>query len=188
MTTVATEKGQLNGVNLSLLHKLLEDVKGNRVSGVTRWGVSTRWVSGAQSESEVKGYEINGQHVARSFRFRTDEPKELAGGNQFPNPQEYLLGALNACMVVGYVALSTLYGIELESLAIETEGEIDLRGFLGLSKEVKPGYDEIHYRVKIKGNGTEAQFREIHEFVTATSPNRFNLSQPVKLTSELIVQ
>src|SRR6185369_15856263 len=117
-----------------------------------------------------------------------DEPLELAGGNTFANPQEYLMGALNACMVVGYVALSTHFGIELETLEISCEGEIDIRGFLGLSKEVKPGYDEIRYTVRIKGNGTEAQFREIHEMVKATSPNYFNISQPVKLKSELVVE
>lgn len=185
--TQAQDLTRLNGVNVPALKKLLSDVKNDRLRGMTRWGVTTRWITGAVTETTVEGYDIGGTHVQRRFAFRTDEPHELAGGNKFANPQEYLMGAFNACMMVGYVALSTLYGIELESVEIETEGEIDLRGFLGLSKEVKPGYDEIHYTVRIKGNGTEAQFREIHEIVMATSPNRFNISQPIHLTSELVV-
>jgi len=188
MTTTATlDQTRLNGINVPVVGKLIEEVTNNPNAGHTHWGVTTRWITGAVSETEVTGFHMDGRHVARSFRFRTDEPRELAGSNTFPNPQEYLLGALNACMVVGYVALATHFGVELESLEIESNGEIDLRGFLGLSKEIKPGYDEIHYHVRIKGSGTEEQFKQIHEMVKATLPNYFNLSQPVRLTSELIL-
>jgi hypothetical protein len=183
----ATQPGtdRLNGVNVPVLHKLLEDVKCDRVHGNTHWGVTTRWMGGAISETEVTGYEIAGKRVKRGFKFRTDEPLELAGDNQYANPQEYLMGAFNACMMVGYVALSSLMGIELESVEIESEGYIDLRGFLGIDPAVKPGYDTIHYIVSIKGNGTPQQFKKIHETVMRTSPNRFNIANPIKLTSAL---
>jgi uncharacterized OsmC-like protein len=187
MTTTQTDLTRLNGVNVPLMQQLMSDVKNNPGNANTKWGVSTRWITGTLSETLVEGCQIRGKNVSRTFRFRTDEPLELAGSNTVPNPQEYLMGALNACMVVGYVALSTHFGIELETLEIDCEGEIDLRGFLGLSKDVKPGYDEIRYTVHIKGNGTEEQFRQIHEMVKATSPNYFNISQPVKLVSNLII-
>ena len=70
--------------------------------------------------------------MQKDFTIRVDEPLELCGTNQFPNPQEYLLAALNACMIVGYVAACALEGITLQELRIETSGDIDLRGFLGL--------------------------------------------------------
>jgi uncharacterized OsmC-like protein len=187
MTTTAVESELLNGVNLPVLRKLLNDVKHDGARGKTEWGVTTRWAGGAVTETEVTGFGISGTRVKRSFRFRTDEPRELAGTNEFANPQEYLLGAFNACMVVGYVAVASLFGIALESLEIETEGEIDLRGFLGLDPNVKAGYEELHYTVRVKGAGTEAQLREIHEIVMKTSPNRYNISQPIKLTSELVI-
>jgi uncharacterized OsmC-like protein len=186
-TNQDAKNDRINGVNVPVLRKLLDDVKHDRANGMTKWAVTTRWIEGGVSETEVDGYHFAGRYVKRHFTFRHDEPHELAGSNTFPNPQEYLMGALNACMMVGYVALSSLFGIELESVEIETEGEIDLRGFLGLDRTVKPGYDEIHYTVRIKGNGTPAQFQEIHNIVMATSPNRFNISQPVKLTADLIV-
>jgi uncharacterized OsmC-like protein len=187
MTTTATTE-KLNGINLPVLHKLLEDVKRDSAQGRTAWGATTRWVGGAVTETEVTGCDIGGKRISRQFKFRTDEPLELGGQNSFANPQEYLMGAFNACMMVGYVALSALFGVELESLEIQCEGEIDLRGFLGISDKVKPGYDEIHYTVRIKGNGTPAQFKEIHDIVTKTSPNRFNISQPIKLKSKLVVE
>ena len=188
MTTTAIKSDRINGINLPVLHKLLEDVKRDSAQGRTAWGVTTRWVGGTVTETEVSGCQISGRQINRHFKFRTDEPLELGGTNTFANPQEYLMGAFNACMVVGYAALSALYGIELESLEIQCEGEIDLRGFLGLDPKVKPGYDQIHYTVRIKGNGTPEQFKEIHETVIKTSPNRFNISQPIKLTSELVIE
>ena len=98
------------------------------------------------------------------------------------------MAAMNACMLAGYVAGCSLKGIELESLTIETEGELDLRGFLGIDKTVKPGYDEIRYTVHIKGNGTTQQFEEIHDTVMATSPNFFNMANPIMLNPQLVVE
>lgn len=98
------------------------------------------------------------------------------------------MAALNACMTVGYTALCALEGIELEEIRIETRGDIDLRGFLGLDPNVKPGYDEIQYTVHIKGDGTPEQFRKIHERVIATSPNRFNIANPIRLKTDLVVE
>jgi hypothetical protein len=90
-------------------------------------------------------------------------------------------------MTVGYVAGAALHGVELESLQIESEGNIDLRGFLGFD-HVPAGYDEIRYTIRVKGNGTPEQMKKIHELVMATSPNRFNLAQPIKLTANLVIE
>jgi len=79
-------------------------------------------------------------------------------------------------------------GIVLEDLHIETTGDIDLRGFLGLDENVKPGYDELKYTVHIKGDGTPEQFQKVHEIVSATSPNRFNIGNPIKLNSKLMIE
>ena len=85
---------------------------------------------------------IGGEEVPRRFSFDIDEPYELGGSNAFANPQEYLLAALNACMTVGYVAQCAIRGITLTQLEIETEGEIDLRGFLGIDPTVAAGLRE----------------------------------------------
>jgi hypothetical protein len=98
------------------------------------------------------------------------------------------LAALNACMIVGYAAQCSLHGITLEKLEIETQGEIDLRGFLGIDPAVPPGYDNLSYVVRIRGNGTREQFAEIHKAVMATSPNFHNVSRPVDLKPSLVVE
>ncbi|MFO7714374.1 OsmC family protein [Desulfosarcina sp.] len=94
-------------------------------------------------------YRIGGQSVKKDITIATDEPLELGGTNTHANPQETLMAALNACMTVGYAVGCAMEGIELEELRIETQGDIDLRGFLGLDPNVKPGYDEIHYTAHI---------------------------------------
>jgi len=117
-----------------------------------------------------------------------DEPFEIGGGNAHANPQEYLLAAMNACMIVGYTALCALQGISLQKLEITTEGDIDLRGFFGLDPAVPAGYRELKSRVVIKGDGTEEQFQKIHQMVLATSPNFFNITRAIRVMPELTIE
>ena len=178
----------VNGLSLDDLFALIERVKKTPGSGKTHWRVATTWQGQTRSRSEVEGFGIGEEVVPRRFSIDVDEPCELGGSNRSANPQEYLIAALNACMTVGYVAQCAVRGITLESLSIDTQGEIDLRGFLGLDPAVPPGYDSLRYTVRIKGDGTPEQFAEIHEAVMATSPNFHNISRPVRLKPKLIVE
>ena len=178
----------VNGINLDDLFALIEGVRTDPAKGKTHWRVATTWQGQTRSRSHVEGFGIGGQEVTRRFSMDIDEPLELGGSNRFANPQEYLISALNACMTVGYVAQCAVHGITLERLAIETEGEIDLRGFLGIDPTVANGYESLRYKVRIKGNGTKEQFAEIHEAVMASSPNFYNLSRPVALKPTLVVE
>lgn len=183
-----TTTQNVNGIDTEALRATIAAVAQDPEAGMTRWGVATTWRGGTRSDTRVTGYGIGDREVAKDFTIRADEPIELCGTNQYANPQEYLLAALNACMTVGYVAVCALEGIELEELRIETKGDIDLRGFLGLDENVSPGYEELSYTVHIKGNATPEQFEKVHAAVTATSPNRFNVGNAIRLNSRLIVE
>jgi hypothetical protein len=91
-------------------------------------------------------------------------------------------------MTVGYVAQCAVRGITIESLEIETDGEIDLRGFLGIDPTVPPGYENLSYVVRIRGTGTKEEFNEVHEAVMATSPNFYNVSRAVVLKPTLVIK
>ena len=182
-----TTTSTINGINVADVESLISKVSADPRNGKAGFCVATQWRGGTRTESSVSHWKLAGQAKRRSYTIHTDEPRELAGTDTQPNPQETLMAGLNACMMVGYSALCTLKGITLESIEIETEGELDLRGFLGLDSNVKPGYEELHYTVRIKGDGTPEQFREIHEIVQATSPNFSNLASPVKLVPKLVV-
>jgi len=186
--TKTAEPKLVNGINVDDVFALIDGVKRNAAKGKTNWRVTTTWQGQTRSRAQVEGFGIGGEQVPRRFSIDIDEPCELGGSNRFANPQEHLLAALNACMMVGYVAQCSLRGIILEKLEIEIDGEIDLRGFLGIDPAVPPGYDNLTYVVRIKGNGTKEEFAEIHDAVMATSPNFYNVSRPVTLIPALVVE
>jgi len=187
ITGIDNDTNVINGINLDDLFTLIEGVRQDGSKGSTHWHVATKWQGQTWSRSEVTGFGIGGEEVPRRFSIDIDEPNQLGGTNRFANPQEHLIAALNACMTVGYVAQCAVHGITLESLEIETEGDIDLRGFLGIDPSVAPGYESLRYTVRIKGDGTEQQFAEIHKAVMATSPNFHNVSRAIALEPRLVV-
>lgn len=177
----------VNGLDLDALGATVQAIAEDPVLGQVRFSVNTRWDGQTRSTSKVSGYALGGEQIAREFEIAADEPLELLGTNAAPNPQELLMAALNACMTVGYVAGASMQGITLERLEIETTGQLDLRGFLGLDPSISPGYEELDYHVRIAGNGTPEQFEEIHRAVMATSPNYFNLARPIRMNGTLAV-
>ena len=188
MTDILTAPAPvLNGIDLPALGEFVEQVKADPAQGNVRFRVTTRWSGQTRSETTIDGYELAGRPIERRFKVIADEPVDLLGTDTAPNPQELLMTALNACMAVGYVAQASVHGIELRSLEIETHGQLDLRGFLGLDDTVPPGYRQLDYTVRIAGDGTEEQFREIHQAVMKTSPNFFNLNQPICMNGRLEV-
>lgn len=180
-----TEPKVINGLNVDDVKALIGAVEDDAAAGATKWKVKTEWQGRTHNRSTVESFHIGGEEVKRSFTLDIDEPEQLGGANKFANPQEYLLAALNSCMMVGYVALCSLNGIRIDSLEIETTGDIDLRGFLGLSDKVAPGYDSLNYTVRIAGDATPEKFAEIHQAVMKTSPNFHNIARPVKLNDRL---
>lgn len=187
MTQAAESSIHINGIDVEALQAIVHEVEKDPAKGMVSFRVTTDWEGQTLTTSKVDSYTIGGEEVKRSFSLTTDEPLELLGTNSAPNPQELLMSALNACVTVGYVAGAAVHGITLESLEIETEGKLDLRGFLGIDESVRAGYESLRYTVRIKGDGTPEQFRAIHEHVMKTSPNYFNLARPVRLEAELQV-
>ncbi|HVU29620.1 MAG TPA: OsmC family protein [Sphingomicrobium sp.] len=178
-------KSRVNGIDLNALGETVEAIEADPKKALVAFDVSTRWTGQTRSETVVDGYTLGGERIARSHKIVADEPFELLGGDSSANPQELLMAAFNACITVGYVAGASLKGIKLESLEIKTRGELDLRGFLGLSDQVPAGYEKIEYEVRMKGDGSPRDFEEIHQTVMKTSPNYFNISRPIRVTGRL---
>lgn len=178
---------RVNGLDLEALEQTVEAINQDSSRACVQFNVATRWTGQTRSESFVDGYTLGGERIRRSHKIVADEPFELLGGDSAPNPQELLMSAVNACMMVGYVAGASLKGIRLESVEIRTRGQLDLRGFLGLDDSVPPGYEQIEYDVLIKGDGSSEDFEEIHQTVMKTSPNYFNLNRPVRMNGTLRV-
>jgi uncharacterized OsmC-like protein len=185
MTTTMTQ--QINGLDVNALREVMQEIERDPARGQVEFRVRSEWLGQTRSRASVESYTIGGQRVHRHFSIDADEPFELLGRNTAPNPQELLMTALNACITVGYVAGASLMGIELQKVEIETSGQLDLRGFLGIDPAVPPGYNTIRYTVRLKGSGTPEQFQQIHETVKRTSPNYWNITRPVTIDAQLVV-
>ena len=181
------EVPHVNGLDLGALGQVVDGIEKDPSQALASFEVTTRWAGQTRSESVVEGFTLGGERIARQHRILADEPCELLGTDSAPNPQELLMAAFNACIMVGYVANAALKGIRLDSVEIRTRGTLDLRGFLGLSDQVAPGYETVNYDVDIKGDGSPADFEEIHQAVMKTSPNYFNLSRPIRMNGTLHV-
>ena len=178
---------RVNGLDLPALGEVVEAIEKDANQAVVGFAVTTRWTGQTRSETVVDHFTMGGERISRTHKIVADEPCHLLGQDSAPNPQELLMAAFNACITVGYVAGAALKGINLESLEILTQGELDLRGFLGLSDTVPAGYEAIDYEVRIKGDGSPEDFEEIHRNVIKTSPNYFNVSRPIRLNAKLSV-
>lgn len=171
----------LNGIDVEALGRFAEGVSQDASTGNVQFAVKTQWTGQTRSRTTIESYSLGGQRYARNFTIEADEPVELLGTGSAPNPQELVMAGLNACMTVGYAAVAATKGIAIRSLEIETIGELDLRGFLGLDETVNPGYDEIHYTVRIDADATLEEVQEIHAAVMQTSPNFANFAKAIRM-------
>jgi uncharacterized OsmC-like protein len=185
--TPATSPTHVNGFDLAKIRAIVETIQKDPKEARIEFKVRSAWKGQTRSEAVVESYRLGGREIQREFHIAADEPLELDGSNIAPNPQELLMAALNACMIVGYAATAAVKGVSLDRVEIETEGSLDLRGFLGLDPAVPAGYEKLRVKVRLSGNGSSEQFRDIHAAVQATSPNLFNLTQAVRIVPELVV-
>jgi uncharacterized OsmC-like protein len=181
----AAARGTLNGIDLDAVDEIAAAIGADAVQAQIAFRVKTEWKGQARSESTVESYTVAGEVIPRRFSILADQPPELFGTDTAPNPQELLMSAVNACMIMSYVAQAALRGIRLDDCRIETEGELDVRGFLGLDEKVPSGCRRINYTVWLEGEGSRQQHEEIHEAVMAASPNYFNMVQPVQMGGRL---
>lgn len=184
----ATRTGTINGVDTDALKETISGIKADPAKGIAGFRARTAWRGGFASETSIDGWSLGGAPLAHDFRIDIDEPRELLGRDANANPQEYLLAAMNACMLNTFVAVCALQGVELESVEVESGGELDLRGFLAIDPNVPAGYEQIEYAIRVKGNGTRQQYEKAHEAMKATSPNYYNIARAIALKAKLIVE
>ncbi|MHC4407644.1 MAG: OsmC family protein [Planctomycetota bacterium] len=179
---------RINGIDVDALQGAIAAIRENPAAGQSRWAIRSEWVGGTRTDHHVEGSEIGGQATNRRFTLRVDEPLELCGSDEYPNPQEYLLSALNGCMMVGYAAVAALMGIQLDRLEVEVSGNIDLRGFLGIDEEVACGYESLQQTVRVSADVPNEQLEQLHAAVLRTSPNFFNVTRAIPTRSELVIE
>lgn len=114
-----------------------------------------------------------------------DEPPALGGQNAAPNPVEFALASLLSCQVVTYRYYAAQLGIPLDEVRVDVEGDLDLRGFLGIDAAVRPGYTEVRLVVDLRGPATAADYARLRETVDAHCPVLDLFRAPTPVTTRL---
>src|SRR5204862_6673258 len=125
-----------------------------------------RWLGGAHNRTTIRDfYAANQEDTSRADAFAVDagEPAILLGADTGPNPAEYLLHALAACLTTSIVYVAAARGVHLTEVESTLEGDMDVRGALGVDDEPRNGFERIGVSFRVTGNAPEEKLREVVE-------------------------
>ena len=177
-----------NGVNVDQLTEAIDTITDNPDAGQFRFYAETEWTDALKCVTSIDELDQAGEQIrTQEFHVEGDEPEQILGERTAPNAVELLLAALGSCLSVGYAANAAAMDIELDDLRFELEGDVDLRGFLGISDDVRAGYEGITCTTYIDADASEEELTELRERVESTSPLMDNIANEVALETELIV-
>lgn len=172
-TTVQTrrERIPLNGVDTPTLFGTLDAVKRQPELAKFQFRARNRWQNGTLSETTIATFSgAGGEHAHKTtFTLTADHPAVLVAEDRAPLPVEYLLHALASCITGGIANIAAARGVTLREVESTIEGDIDLLGIFGMSKDVRNGYQGIRASFSIKGDATPEQLQDIVEQSRARS-------------------
>ena len=157
------ERGPLNGVDTPTLFATLNVVKAQPELAKFQFRATNRWIKGTYSRSRIETFSgAGGEHRhTGEVEFPADHPAVLVGGDAAPTPAEFLLHAIAGCITSGIGNIAAARGVTLTEVESTVEGDIDLRGILGLSPQVRNGYNQIRVHFRIKGDASPEKLEEI---------------------------
>ena len=154
-----------NGVDTQQLFDTLDAIEAQPELGAFTFRATNRWLNGAHSRSTIKGFFGAGDEDAtrtEAFLLDSGEPAVLLGTDSGPNPAEYLLHALAACLTTALVYSASARQVRLTEVESTFEGDMDIRGCLGLDDACRNGFTAIRGTFRIDG---EAPPETLHAIV-----------------------
>lgn len=181
-TEARKEKAKvMNGVDVEQLFSTIDLIGETPEVAKFKFRAQNQWMEGTHSRATVKGFygALREEDSRPPADFELDEPLVLLGKDKGTNPVEYLLVALSGCLTTSMVAHAAAKGIEIKSVQSRYEGDIDLRGFLGLSEEVPVGYQSIRVYFKIEADISDEEKEELIRMAQKYSPVFNTIANPV---------
>lgn len=168
----------INGVAVDKLVETIDLLKDRPELGEFKFRTLNRWVDGTFNRAEnpaednplalVMDPADPGRPTPHVHDL--DEPPVLLGRDRGANPVEYLLTGLSGCVTTTFIAYAAAQGVKIDELRTELEGEIDVRGFLGITKDVRPGYKQIRITFHVKSDAPQAKIEELMKLAAKRSP------------------
>ena len=181
------EKKGLNGVDVDQLFETINAIKDAPVIAKFKFHANNQWIKGGYNRTTIKNFYGTQKDLShdKPFELDADEPPLLLGEDKGPNPVEYALTALAACVTTSIVYHAAAKGIKLNAVESRLEGDIDLRGFLGLSEDVPRGYKEIRMYFKIDADVPDEKLQEIVQLGSSYSPVFDTITRAVPVSVQL---
>ena len=118
--------------------------------------------------------------------FKVDEPAALGGADVAANPVQYALASLGSCQAITYRFWAAQLGVELDTLSVRVEGDLDLRGFFGVDDDVRPGLTAVRVEVTLAGPESEQRYAELAAAVDEHCPVLDLFKNPVPVSRALV--
>jgi uncharacterized OsmC-like protein len=170
MSAAPFSKAQIvNGIDVAALRDTIDAIKGNTEIAKFNFRATNKWLGGDKNRTTIKDFSgALAEHRTGIQAFIVDngEPDILLGHDEAPNPVEWLLHALIGCMTTTTAYHAAARGIAIEAIDSDIEGDLDLRGFLGVSSDVRRGYSAVRVRMRVKTKAEPATIKTL----TAMSP------------------
>lgn len=168
-----TEADVVNGIDVDALKAAVEVIKENPDLGRFRFRARNRWIYGPHCATTIQDFWAGDEEDtsrAMPFTLEADEPAVLMGFDNGPNATEMALAALASCLNATFMFNAAAQGIHIDELQIDLEGNLDLRGFLGISEDVRRGYEAIQVTFRVKSDASEEKIKELVELAQKRSP------------------
>ena len=176
-----------NGVNVDELFGTINAVKDTPVIAKFKFRAKNKWIFAGLNRTTINDFHGTNQDLSHKepFVLDADEPPLLLGDDKGPNPVEYALTALAACVTTSLVYHAAAKGIQVDEVESRLEGDIDLQGFLGISDSVRRGYERIRMYFKIEGDLSDEEKEYLIQMGAKYSPVFDTFSNPVPVSVEL---
>jgi len=153
-----------NGVDTAQLFGTLDAIKAEPSLAKFQFRARNRWIHGSHNRSTIRDFYAAKQEDtsrAEEFVLEAGEPAILIGSDTGPNPAEYLLHALAACLTTALVYVAAARGVHLTEVESTLEGEMDVQGTLGLDDNYRNGFEHIRVSFRVAGDAPEEKLREV---------------------------
>jgi uncharacterized OsmC-like protein len=174
VTVMETIKhGKTNGVDVDRLIGTIGAIKEKPALATFKFRAHNTWINAGRNRSSIQAFYGAGQEDATRkgpFVIDNDEPDVLLGSDQAANPVENVLHALAGCITTSLVYHAAARGIAIDAVESSLEGDLDLRGFLGMSEQVRNGYEGIRVALKITSNASPERLAELVTIAQQRSP------------------
>ena len=163
-TTITATRTVRNGVDTATMFATLDAIKAQPEIAKFRFRARNKWLGGAHNRSTIKDfYAACDEDATRTEAFTLDagEPAILLGTDTGPNPAEYLLHALAACLTTSIVYVAAARKVELSLVESTLTGDMDVRGALGVDPEPRNGFEQIRVSFRVRGDAPEEKLREV---------------------------